>query len=64
VKELRYLKEVLATLDGKCKKTAQQLIARNLTVDLFKLESLVNPDRFEFPEEEVEMVGVDLNEDE
>jgi hypothetical protein len=62
VKELKYLKIVIPHLDKDMRKLAQFLAAGKITIDLYELESMINPEKFEFPEEEVEMVGVDLNE--
>lgn len=61
MKNFRYLNEILPTLDEDLQKAAQMLTAGKLTVDLFELESMVNPDKFEFPEEEVETVGVEVD---
>lgn len=63
MKELKYLKIVMPLLDKDMQKFAQHLAAGKITIDLYELESMVNPDKFEFPEENIGAVGVDLNEE-
>jgi len=62
VKDLKYLKMILPALDKDMQKKAQTVAAGKLVVDLFTLESLINPDKFDFPKEEIGTVGVEVDE--
>lgn len=59
--KFEYLKEVSPTLDKDFKKIAQDIMYGTLKINLHELESLVNPDKFEFPDEEIGPIGVKID---
>jgi len=48
--------------DTQLTKVAMDILPDKLTIDLWELDSLVNKDRYEFPDNDVEKVEVELDE--
>lgn len=46
------------TKDEEAIKVAQTILNEKVKVDILELESLVRPDKFEFPEPDIGLVGV------
>lgn len=61
----KYLKSLLSELitNEGIYKTARNISAGSITIDLYELESLVNPDKFDFDNKSISTIGVDLNEE-
>lgn len=49
--------------DPEALKLANSVLGESINIDLWELESLVNPDKFEFPDTDLGMIGVDLDEE-
>ena len=62
MRELKYLKMILPILSKDLQKTATSVAAGKLVVDLFIMESMTNPEKFDFPKESIGVVGVEINE--
>jgi hypothetical protein len=65
VNNFKYLKSLLSELitNEGIYKTARNISAGSITIDLYELESLVNPDKFDFDNKSISTIGVDLNEE-
>lgn len=44
-------------------KLANQLLSESVNIDLWELESLINPQKFEFPEPNIGQVNIENEED-
>lgn len=61
MKRFKYLKSILSTLSDENKKIAELLVADKLIIDSFELESLINPDKFDFASKKIDTIGVELD---
>lgn len=61
MKDFKYLKLIFNDLNKDLKKKAEAFAAGKIKINLHELESLINPDKFDFKKEEIETIGVKID---